>query len=70
MKKAGIVLIVIQILAVVSAIATDQFSEMFENCGSVYGCAKLFGYFLIGIIGIILFIVGNKKDKETGNNVQ
>ena len=56
--KTGIILIAIQILEIIGSITTNQFSEIFyEEIGVIIG------YFILGIIGIILFIIGTlKKD--------
>ena len=55
----GIVLVVLQIIGTVSAIVMGNFAEMFSKpLPQMIG--NLIGFFLIGIIGIILLIKSNK----------
>lgn len=55
----GIVLLVLQIIGTVSAIIMGDFTEMLSKpLPQMIG--NLIGFFLIGIIGIILLIKSNK----------
>lgn len=57
MKITGIVLIVLQFISLIPAlIAGDNF---FAN-----GLANVIGRFSFGIVGLILLIIANKKNKE------
>lgn len=65
MKIAGIVMVVFQALAVVGGFAIGH--SVIDNVAgkSALGAVTyLIGYFLIGIIGIILIIKGSKKEEE------
>lgn len=63
MKIAGIILLVLQALAIVGNILNGSIGEMFADL-SVYGLAKLLGFFIPAIIGAILLAVGAKKSKK------
>lgn len=54
MKKAGIVLIVLQVLAIFGTISNGGFATM--------GVPKMIGYFLPAIIGIILIVVAKRRE--------
>lgn len=64
MKKAGVVLIIIQAVAVLSGIISGSFINMLKSCTNTMGIITLIGFLLPGIIGIILFVKGNKKSKR------
>ncbi len=53
MKIVGIVLIVLQILSLMGGMPSAP--------GGAYGAGYLLGYFLPGIIGVILLVKGGKK---------
>ena len=56
MKKVAIVLLVIQVLALFGGIAGGNLTNVFSG-----GIFEIIGYFLPGIIGVILYIKSNKK---------
>ncbi len=56
MKIAGIVLIVLQVLALIGG--------GIPAVGGVYGLGYLLGFFLPGIIGVILLVKAGKKKAE------
>ena len=60
MKIAGIVLIVLQCVAVISSFISGK--NPFNN-----GFLYLIGYFLCGIVGVILLIVAHKR-KNNANS--
>lgn len=62
MKKAGIVLIVLQVLAVLGGTASGN--APFLNIGGAADIFKLLGYFAPGIIGVILMIRAGRKEKS------
>lgn len=55
MKKAGIVLIVLQLVSLIPSLISGE--PIFSN-----GIAWLIGRFLLGIIGVILLIVDYKRN--------
>ena len=57
MKKVGIVLIVLQIIAIISGISTGKMVWM-------EGAPQAIGYFLPAIIGVILLIKAGSKEKK------
>lgn len=57
MKKAGIVLIVLQIVALCSGISTGKMVWM-------EGAPQAIGYFLPAIIGVILLVKAGSKEKK------
>ena len=59
MKKAGIILIVLQVFALVGGIVGGSLSIP----ANFYGVGELLGFCLPGIIGIVLLIKGKKKGK-------
>lgn len=59
MKKVGIGLIVLQIIAIISGFSTGKMVWM-------EGGAVTLGYFLPAIIGVILIIKANSKEKKEG----
>ena len=72
MKIAGIVLIVLQCVAIFGSFAQDAarnenmgsgFLSML-NGGSAYNIGTLIGFFLPAIIGVILLIKANKREKS------
>ena len=63
MKKVGIALIIIEIVIIISGIATNQpFWSMLEGEAPLTGGSLLLGYFLPAIIGIVLIYKANKKN--------
>ena len=71
MKKAGIILIILQALGILGSLMQDVarhqtvgsgFMNMLQ--GGVSGIIQLIGFFLIGIIGVCLLIAANKKGKK------
>ena len=58
MKSVGIVLIIFQILAYISAILSGTFADIFQ-----YGLSYSIGFNLFGIIGIIFLVKSRKKGK-------
>ena len=56
MKVAGIILIILQVVAVISRIIQGGFAGM--------SFFWLIGYFLVGIIGVILLVVDYKKNQK------
>ena len=72
MKVAGIVLILYQCVAVFGSFAEDiarnenigsGFLTLFQGGAYGTGIAKLIGFFLPAIIGVILLVKANKKKK-------
>ncbi len=69
MKKVGIVLIVLQIIAIISGVSTGKMVWM-------EGAPQAIGYFLPAIIGVILIMKANGKEKkeekteETGKSAE
>lgn len=67
MKKAGIVLLVIQAVAVIAGFATHQspITDLFtsDEAGAAL-IGKLIGYFIPAIVGIILLRKAAKKERE------
>lgn len=57
MKKVGIGLIVLQIIAIISGVSTGKMVWM-------EGAPQAIGYFLPTIIGVILIIRANGKEKK------
>lgn len=57
MKIAGIVLIVLQALVVLGSLIGGK--NPFAG-----GIFEIIGYFLVGIIGVILLVIGIKKNKK------
>lgn len=57
MKKVGIGLIVLQIIAIISGVSTGKMVWM-------EGAPQAIGYFLPTIIGVILIIKANGKDQK------
>lgn len=66
MKKAGIVLIIIEAIAILMGIVTGTFGEMLNNIGSGTGIMELIGYLMLGIVGVVLLLVGINKEKKNG----
>ena len=65
MKKVGIVLIVLQLIGVFCGIMNGTLREMFTFSGmSFYQICEIIGFFLIGIIGVILWL---KAPAKKGN---
>lgn len=56
MKIAGIILIILQVVALISKIIQGGFAGM--------SFFALIGYFLMGIIGVILLVVDYKKNQK------
>lgn len=63
MKIAGIVLLVLQVFAFVGSHLNGSLPEIFGEF-SVYGIARIIGYFIPAILGAILLTVGIKKSKK------
>jgi hypothetical protein len=63
MKKAGIVLLAIQALALFGSIVSGEITSVFSG-----NIAYLIGYFLPTIIGVILLVKASKKAKQNENN--
>ncbi len=59
MKIAGIILIVLQVLAVLGGISTGE--APFLNISGAADIFAVLGYFLPAIIGVILLVKANKK---------
>lgn len=64
MKQAGWVLVILQALGVVSSLITGRFFEMFAAGASAHGAGTLLGFFLPGIIGVILLLKSNKSSNK------
>lgn len=62
MKKAGIILICLQILAFIGGFASGSLSEMLSSGSS--GIIQFAGFCLPAIIGIILIVKANKKSSQ------
>ena len=62
MKKAGIVLICLQVLGVIGGIANGSLESMLS--AGAGGIAQLIGFFLPGIIGVILLVRAKKKAEQ------
>lgn len=62
MKKAGIVLLCLQALALLGSIVNGSFVDMFSF--SPYGLGQLTAFLSLGIIGVILLLAANKNEKE------
>lgn len=59
MRKVAIALFVIQIVALFGGMASGNLAAVFSG-----GVFKLLGYFLPCIIGMILYVKSNKKEKR------
>lgn len=66
MKKAGIVLLVLQVLVVFGGLASGN--SVFAGVNGGADIFKLLGYFTPGIIGIILLAKAGKKSQDTEKN--
>lgn len=62
MKKAGIILLCLQGAALLGGIANGSLQEMFTS--GVMGFAKLIGFCLPAIIGVILLVKAKKKKEQ------
>jgi len=62
MKIAGIILLVLQAVALFGSVVNGSISTMFSISGG-YAVGRLLGYFLPAIIGVILLVKANKKKK-------
>lgn len=62
MKKVGIVLVCLQVVAFIGGFANGTVSDMLSSGGS--GIISLAGFCLPAIIGIILIVKANKKAKS------
>ena len=62
MKKASIVLFILQAAALIGGIANGFFSGILSS--GISGIFQLIGFFIPGIIGAILFVKANKKDGQ------
>ncbi len=75
MKKAGIILIALQLFSYFGAIAEGSFLEMFDFSHPIHDVPYFFGSNCLGIIGIVLLVVGivskpkkaEKDEQDTGN---
>lgn len=61
MKKAGIVLIVLEILGIFMGLLRGTIIEELSTGSGISNIIFLIGYLLPGIIGIILVMKANKK---------
>ena len=50
MKVAGIILIVLQVLAILGGIVNGTLVDIFSNLGNARGIGQFVGFFLIGVI--------------------
>ena len=64
MKYAGIVLIIVQLGAIYVTLSGGGFLLDLSSGVSPYDILYLFGYFTIGIIGIILLVISIRKEKK------
>lgn len=62
MKTVGIILLCVQVMAFLGGIANGSVNDMFTLGGR--GIGQLFGFYLPGIIGIVLIIKVKKKKPE------
>ncbi len=62
MKKASIVLFILQAIALIGGIANGSFSDMLSS--GVAGIFELIGFCIPGIIGAILYVKADKKDGQ------
>lgn len=62
MKKAGIVLVVVDVLALLMACVQGTLNFSGAPIGTAI--AELVGFLLPGIIGVVLLVKANKKQKE------
>lgn len=60
MKKAGIILLVLQVVAMLGGLVNGNLARMF-SFSSATGVFELLGFFLPAIIGVILLIKAKKK---------
>ena len=60
MKKAGIVLLVVQVLALLGGAASGQLADRFAISGG-YDVGRVVGFFLPAIIGIVLLVLSGRK---------
>lgn len=56
MRDAGIILIILQVISFIPAIVSGD--NIFAN-----GFVNLLGRCALGIVGVILFVVANKRNK-------
>lgn len=61
MKKAGIALLVIQVVVLLSGFATEN--SIFSQISGGADLFKVIGYFTPGIIGLILYLKAQKKEE-------
>lgn len=64
MKGFGIVLIVIQVIAILGKVMSNEYFNMYLNLVSTRGIGNFIGFHIIGVVGIILLLKGIKKDKK------
>lgn len=65
MKKAGIVLLVLQGVGLFGSLINGTLIRMLANLGSSYGIAEMLGFFAVGIVGISLLLAAkNRENKE------
>ena len=62
MKKAAVILFILQAVALVGGIAGKSDVFVINNAGDI---ATLIGFFLPAIIGIVLFIKAKKKEQSS-----
>ena len=64
MKKIGIVLIVIEIIAIFGGIVNGSIINMFTNMQNVTDICEILGFLIPGIIGLILLLKAKKTDNK------
>ena len=60
MKIAGIVLLVLQVVALLSQSGTEDFAEWFTT--GIPGICKFIGFCSFGVIGVVLLVLDKKKN--------
>lgn len=60
MKKVGIVLLVLEALAILGSAVTGQLADRFAVSGG-YDVGRLFGFLLPAIFGVVLIVLSARK---------
>lgn len=61
MKKAGIILIVVEILGILGGLINGSFVDMFANMNGVGDICEIVGFLSPGAVGIILLLKAKKR---------
>lgn len=64
MKIAGIILLVLQAISLLGAVANGSIATMFDF-SSGYALGELVGFFIPTIVGVFLLVKASKKAKKT-----